>query len=232
MEKANDGNWVADDRSSGRNPLNQSKQQIPQQPSNLYTSINFDPQDLTSFRGVSELKGAKIPQDILSHTKSNFYKVKKYYQVDNVDRWRDWQSILQNSGGREEWLFYACPLSMIGGILMQSEIAPYGDFFPKVFGQNALYLFERADQAARVAFKFGVEIEGYLISCRASVGKIFKTRHSNPQATESPRGYDFIMATRGTDLGNGALDCDMYATFSPNRLLIRYVTHIENPIPR
>jgi hypothetical protein len=182
--------------------------------------------DLGSFAGVVELAQEAIPGDLSAHTKSKWYQIKKYYQVDNVSRWRAWRRLRDQSGGQEIWLFYACPTSMIEAVLDHQEVLPYGDFFPRVFGQEAIYLFEQSTPAARAALKFGVEDEGYLLSCRMAASKVLRTRKGNPRASQLPAGYHAAMAPKGTDLGGGPTACDTYATFDPDRLLIRYVTHI------
>lgn len=182
--------------------------------------------DLSALAGVIALDPSRIPADLSAHTQSPWYKVERYYQVDNVGRWRDWKRRRDRLGGQEQWCFYACPPDLIEAVLKRGRVLPYGEFFPRVFGAKAIYLFEQPTPAARVALKFGVEGEGYLISCRLAPGQVFRTRQGNPRATRPPQGYDTVMAPAGSDLGSGPVEGAVYAAFDPDQVLIRYVTQI------
>jgi len=183
-------------------------------------------QDLTKFRGVTVLDPPNIPADLVAHTKADWYQVQKYYQLDDTARWRAWKSLRDTAGGRDFWLFYACPTTMLKELLKRQQALPYSEFFPRVFGQEAIYLYEEPVPAGRVAMKFGLEEEGFLVSCRLAAGSIFQTQRSHPGATQPPNGYDVVMAPKGTDLGSGPIEGDLYAVFNPTRILLRYVAHI------
>lgn len=183
-------------------------------------------QDLTRFRGVTVLDPSNTPADLVAHTRSDWYRVEKYYQLDDSARWRDWKGLRDAAGGRDIWLFYACPSSMLKELLKRQQALPYGEFFPRVFGQEAIYLYEQPLPAARAAMRFGLEEEGFLVSCRLAAGGIFQTRRGHPGAAQPPNGYDVVMAPKGTDLGSGPIECDLYAAFNPARILLRYVAHI------
>ena len=92
-----------------------------------------------------------MPTDLETRTKSKWFKVQQYYQVDDVSQWRAWKGRLDKSGSKEKWLFYACPMSMAEDVLANHQAAPYGDLFPRVLGRDAFYFFEQASQAAQVA---------------------------------------------------------------------------------
>lgn len=186
----------------------------------------FDPADLTSFRGITKLDQSSVPADLVTHTKSRWFKALQYYQMDNILRWRAWKSWLDNSSSREKWLFYACPLSLAEDVFANHQVAPYGDFFPRAFGREALYFFDHASQAAQVAFKFGVEREGFLVSCRVIIGEVAEVKRAYPAAVAPPTGYDSVMASKGTDLGAGPLIGPLIALFDSERVLLRYVSHI------
>ena len=61
---------------------------------------------------------------------------------------------------------------------------------------------------------------------RRSMLRIFQTQRGHPAATQPPNGHDAVMAPKGTDLGSGPIECDLYAVFNPTRILLRYVAHI------
>ncbi len=185
--------------------------------------------DLTTFAGVTVLRGPDVPADLVAHTSLNGYRVRGYYQVDDVSRWREWKRARDQAGGQETWLFYACPSSLIAAVLRRRQVHPYGEFFPRVFGEKAIYFFAQATPAARAALRFGLDEEGFLISCRVVTGRVFRTRRANPGGTQMPAGYDAVKAPQGTDLGNGPLDCDLYAVLDPQQVLMRYVTHVVRP---
>jgi hypothetical protein len=199
----------------------------PQAPMQASPAGQVDPHDLTSFPGVTRLAKDSAPADLLSRLDSKRFQVDQIYQVDNLDAWRHWKSLLAASGGQEKWLFYACPLSSIGEVLGKGQVGPYGEFFPRLLGKEAVYFFDSAEAAARAAFGFGVEQEGYLVSCRLALGSVFKTRRGYPQAEQPPQGYDSVLAAQGTDLGDGPLDANLYAVFEPERALLRYISAIS-----
>lgn len=183
--------------------------------------------DLTIFGGVSALAPGAVPPDLVRHAQSDWVRVQGYYQVDNVARWRAWRDLCDRQGAPERWLFYGCPQSMVEELLSRQEVQPYGAFFPRVFGEQALYLFEQPLPAARAAIRYGLDRAGYLLSCRVASGRVFRTRQGNPEATEPPPGYDAVMVPQGTDLGSGALEGDLYVLYERSPVLIRYVTHFE-----
>lgn len=218
------GGWLADQ--------GKADQRIPSgfsapQGQSAGKNSSFDPQDLTSISGVTRLTQSNTPADLLSRVEAKWYNVEQIYQVDNVSRWRNWKGVLNSTGTPEKWLFFACPLALIEEVVEQCQLLPYGEFFPRLMGENAIYLHHNGEHAAQAAFKFGMESEGYLISCRVAPGNIFKASHGNPRATSAPRGYDSVMATRGTDLGNGPIPGALFAIYSPDQALIRYITHIK-----
>jgi hypothetical protein len=193
----------------------------------------FDYRDLSSHPGVTNLSGDNVPADLIKHTTSSWFEVLMYYQIDNVPHWRIWKNIIGRLGGQDRWLFYACPISKIENVLAESHPLPYGEFFPRVLGSNAIYLFSDPEQAARAALKFGLEMEGFLFSCRVITGKPHKVQGPNPQADSPPRGFHSVMAGKGTDLGSGANTGDLYALYNPDQVLFRFISHIRrsrNPV--
>lgn len=225
--------WVLDDQDPSKRS-NRSKRGVPSgqgQSSfmqNTFQQLNFDPQDLTTIPGVTKLDRTNTPADLVNHTRSRTFSVARYYQVDNTPSWKQWKELLSRSGGDEKWLFYACPLSMTADLFTRNELLPYGEFPPRVFGRDAIYLFEHAGEAAQAAFKFGMETEGLLVSCRLATGRVFRTKQANPLAANLPQGYDVIFAPKGANLGGWPLRSDLYALFDPHRVLIRYITHIKS----
>jgi hypothetical protein len=188
---------------------------------------NFDYRDLTTLPCVTRLAGENVPGDLIKHTASDWFEVVQFYQIDNVPSWRIWKNSMSRLGGQDRWLFYACPVTMIEEVLAGSYPLPYGEFFPRVFGPNAIYLFRDPDQAARVALKFGLETEGFLLSCRMVTGKTHKVLGPNPQAGSPPRGFSSVLAEKGTDLGSGANKGDLFAVYNPDQILIRFISHIR-----
>jgi hypothetical protein len=187
----------------------------------------LDYEDLTFHPSISRLVGDKIPPDLIKHIKSEWFSVQQYYQVDNVPNFRIWKSLLNRLGGYERWLFYACPVSMIEDVLAESQPLPYNEFFPRVFGAKAIYLFSDPEQAARTALYYGLEEEGFLLSCRVITGKSHKSFVPNPHAISPPRGFNSILAVNGTDLGSGAIKGDLYAVYNPDQILFRFINHIK-----
>jgi hypothetical protein len=193
----------------------------------------FDYRNLTSYSNVTRLAGEHIPLDLINHTKSDYFGGLQYYQVDDVPSWRIWKSLLGRLSGHDRWLFYACPVSMIEEVLAENQPLPYGEFFPRVLGPKAVYLFSDPEQAARTAFNYGVEPEGFLFSCRVITGKPHKIYTPIPQADSPPRGFNSVLAVEGTDLGSGAIKGDLYAVYNPDQILFRFINHIKrsrNPI--
>lgn len=185
------------------------------------------PRDLSQFRGVKRLGRADVPADLVAHTKSRAYRVNQYYQLEDSNAWKKWSAIKKRNGGRDKWLFYGCPSAMIEDVLTEGRLLPYGEFYARVLGPEAIYLYDRASTAARVALKFGMESQGFLVSCRLVTGRVFRAGKSNPQATKPPRGYDTVMVPKGTDLGSGRLGSDLLVTYEDTWALMRYITQIE-----
>lgn len=185
-------------------------------------------QDIAQIQGVTPLTPKTTPSDLIKHTRplGGRYKVKQYYQLDNIQRYRSWQELLRRIRSKERWLFYPCPLECIHEALTSQVPVPYSEFFPRVFGKSAIYLFESFSQSARVALKFGVEKEGMLISCRVLTGKVFWAKKPYPEATVPPRGYDTVAVKSGTDLGFGPIRGDMVVIYNPDMILMRYATYI------
>lgn len=186
----------------------------------------MDPLSITRLPGITHLEGENLPPKLTSHVESSRYRILGYYQVDNLARWRAWKSLKDRSITLDRWLFYACPLTMIEAVINAGQPLPYGEFYPHVFSAEAVYLYAKADAAARVAMKFGEETEGFLMSCRTLPGNIQRNQTPHPAATQPPKGYDSILVTRGVDLGSGELESDLYALFDGGRALLRYITHI------
>ncbi len=195
----------------------------------------IDLKNISAFEHIQELgKRSDVAKNLYrvlqskSGTKGGIQiDVEKLYQIDDVEGYNSYSGSLKNDGGGEIWLFYACPTDMAEKILTEHRVLPYSDFFPAVLGRKAIYLYENASQAARVAFKFGIEKEGFLFSCRLNLGKLFKTNKGNPQADKPPKDYDTIFARKGTNLGDGAIGSDLYAVYDSRRILLRYAIHIK-----
>ena len=192
-----------------------------------YRDSDFSIRDITRISGVTLL--THVPPDLIRHTafRGNVpYKIKQYYQLDNLQKFRYWRSLQQRQAGKERWLFYPCPKDAVYDVISAQEPMPYGEFFPRVFGKDAIYLFQSPVQAARVALKFGVENEGLIISCRVLPGKSFIAKSPSPSASSPPRGYNAVLASHGTDLGFGPLLGDMIALYTTERILMRYAAHV------
>ena len=183
-------------------------------------------EDLDAIPGISRISESAVPVELAARTRSSWYRVKAFYQVDDLVHWRSWKRRLDVAGGADRWVFYACPPGMARDILTRKEVAPYDAFFPGVFGRDGLYFFDATSQAARVALKFWVESEAFLLSCRIIPGTLFKTAQVNPEATRPPKGFDGVMALKGSDLGLGPIEGDVYTFYEPGGALIRYATHI------
>jgi hypothetical protein len=221
-----DSDWVLDLATGQVNQRGQAPGASVNQPLPSLPAHVFDPADLTSFKGIAALDHGSVPADLVTRTKSRWFKVQQYYQMDDVSRWRAWKNRLDKSGSREKWLFYACPLSLAEDVFANHQVAPYGDFFPRTFGREAFYFFDDASQAAQIAFKFGVEREGFLVSCRVITGEVAEVKRAYPAAVAPPTGYDSVMASKGTDLGAGPLIGPLIALFDSERALLRYTSHI------
>lgn len=186
----------------------------------------FDPRDLARIKGISRAQKRDLPAELVGKTRSRWFKAEGYYQLDDVPAWKAWKSRLAQLGGGEKWLFYGCPLSMAEDVAKHGRIRPYGEFFPRIFGRDALYLSDRAEWAARVACGFGVEDAGLVVSCRVATGKVFMTKSPYPTATSAPRGYDTVSARRGLDLGLGQTDHRTHAVYDHRAVLVRYFVHV------
>jgi len=184
-----------------------------------------DPQP-NDFPGVTTIMPPDVPPDLVKRVQSDRYSITGFYQVDNLARFRQWKGIMQQSGTGEKWLFYGCPLTMLEQVIRAGAPLRYGEFFPALLG-SAVYLYPSAQDAARLAFKFGVERRGCLISCRLALGMVSTVQGSSPQADQPTSGYDTVLAPKGTNLGDGPLPADLYAVFDPTRVLMRYITRIE-----
>ncbi len=189
-------------------------------------AARFDPRSLASMDGVSRAQKADLPAELLSKTRSQWFKVAGFYQLDDVPAWKAWKSRLARLGDKERWLFYGCPLSMAEEVVGQGKVRPYGEFFPRVFGRDALYLSDQAEWAARVACRFGVEGAGLVVSCRVATGKVFTTKSLYPSATNAPRGFDTVSARKGLDLGFGKTDHGAYIIYDHRLALVRYAVHV------
>jgi hypothetical protein len=191
---------------------------------------SFDYRDLTTHPKISRLSVDNIPQDLIHHTKSDWFKVQQYYQVDDVPSWRIWKNLLRRFDDHSHWLFYACPVSMIEDVLSESQPLPYSEFFPRVFGPKAVYLFSDPEQAARTALFYGLQADGFLFSCRVITGRSHKTLTPNPEADSPPPGCNSILAEKGTDLGSGPNKGDLYAIYNPDQIIFRFISHIKRSI--
>jgi hypothetical protein len=188
---------------------------------------HFDYLDLTTLPKVTRLIGENVPGDLINRTKTDWFEVLQYYRLDDITSWRIWKNLMGRLGGLDRWLFYACPVSMVEDVLAESLPLPYGEFFPRLLGPNAIYLFSDPEQAARTALKFGLETEGFLFSCRVITGKPHKATAPNPQATAPPRGNTSVWAAKGTDLGSGVNMGDVFAVYNPDQILLRFISHIQ-----
>lgn len=182
---------------------------------------------LSQFDGVRELTLKTAPSDYVSRVQSKAFRVNGYYQLDNLAKFNKWNNLLTTPKSRERWLFFGCPSDMLADILHVQELQPYGDWYAGLFGRNAIYLQDSADEAAHAAFRFNASRDGYLLSVRLAIQNAYHARQPQPKLTKPPAGHDVIRVPSGTDLGYGALPCELFATFDTSAALIRFITPIE-----
>ena len=181
---------------------------------------------LGEMAGVRPLKEKQAPAELVDKVRGGRFDVAGFYLLENVGRWNAWQAAGGLKSDRERWLFYGCPPDMLKEVLQPHMAAPYGPEFERPFGPDAIYLTDRAEPAAEIALRHYTTDEGLLISCRLAVGKAYRPQGALAAATAPPAGFDTIYARVGTDLGRGPLDYELFAAYEPDRVLLRFATHI------